>query len=381
MKKNVVVIGGGIGGTLIANLLAKKLGPHEAEITVVSATPRHVYQPGWLYVPFGREDVTKLERPLDKLLRRDVRLRIDRVLKLDSQAQEIVLASGKVLRYDYLVLSTGSLGYPEVIPGLAEAGDHFYTEEAALQLRTKLADFQGGNILIGVGGLPYKCPVAPVEFTFLLDEYLRKRGIRDRTHIRYTFPISACFTIPTVAPMAEKRMLSLGIEIETFFNLESMDPVAKVANSLEGASFPFDIAVFVPPHKGAEFLRGHSIADKDGWVTVDRETLQVKGTTNIWALGDTVNLPISKAGSTAHFQAPTIAAHLTAAVRSERVTGPHAVYDGHVMCFLEAGDDQATVLDFNYAGPPHPKEPSALGHLQKMAFNRAYWYLVPSGRI
>ena len=370
-----------MGGTLTANLLAKEFSRKEAEITVISASPRHVYQPGWLYIPFGSGDVTELERPLESLLRKEVKLRIDRVVKLDSDAQTVSLASGKVLPYDYLVLATGSVGAPEMVPGLVEAGDHFYTEAAALALRTKLADFDGGRILIGVAGLPYKCPVAPVEFTFLLEEHLRKRGLRNKTEIRYTFPINAPFTIPTVAPMVEARMLERKIEIETFFNLESIDPGTKVATSLEGSSFPFDIAVFVPPHLGADFLRGHALADKSGWVSVDRESLQVKGTSNVWALGDTVNLPISKAGSTAHFQAPTIAAQVAGAVRVRQVAGKHARYDGHEMCFLDAGDSKATLLDFNYSGPPQPKQPNFAMHFGKLAFNSAYWLVVPSGRV
>ncbi|HEY9857291.1 MAG TPA: FAD/NAD(P)-binding oxidoreductase [Stenomitos sp.] len=379
--KRIVILGGGTGGTMMANMLAKKLSPHEAEITLVSNSPRHQYQPGWLYVPFGWQEATSLHRPLKGLLRKNVRLRIDEVTSLDHVSKTLKLASGKALPYDYLIISTGSHVHPELVPGLSEGGEHFYTEAAALRLHEKLEDFQGGTILVGVGGLPYKCPVAPLEFTFLLDDYLRRRGIRQKTTLRYTFPINACFTIPTVATLAERMLNEKGIEIETFFNLEEIDLEKKIATSLEGSSFPFDLAVFVPPHRGAEFLWGHPIADQDGWVDVSRTTLQSKVAPDIWAIGDTTNLPISKAGSTAHFEGPVVAAHVVAAVRGKAVEPGHAEYDGHVMCFLEAGEDKASLLDFNYSGPPHPKEPTTLVHYEKLLFNQAYWHLVPTALV
>lgn len=379
--KRIVILGGGTGGTMMANMLAKKLSPKEAEITLVSNSPRHQYQPGWLYVPFGWQEATALHRPLKDLLRKDVHLRIDEVRSLDHVGKTVSLDSGKVLPYDYLIISTGSHVHPELVPGLFSAGDHFYTEAAALRLHEKLEEFQGGTILVGVGGLPYKCPVAPLEFTFLLDDYLRRRGIREKTTLRYTFPINAVFTIATVAPLAERMLKEKGVEIETFFNLEEIDAEKKVATSLEGSSFTFDIAVFVPPHRGAEFLWNHPIADKDGWVDVSRTTLQSKVAPDVWAIGDTTNLPISKAGSTAHFEGPVVAAHVVAAVRGKSVEPGHAEYDGHVMCFLEAGEDKASLLDFNYAGPPQVKDPTTLVHYEKLLFNQAYWYLVPTALV
>lgn len=379
--KRVVILGGGTGGALVANLLAKKLNSNEAEIVVVNDTPWHRYQPGLLYVPFGDEDPTKLVRPLKSLLNRRIRLEIDGVTGLDARAHEVSLESGTRLQYDQLVVATGSFLDPEGIPGFTRAADHFYSESAAIALAQKLGDFRKGTILVGVGGLPYKCPVAPLEFTFLLDDFLRRRGIREQTTIRYTFPINAVFTIPSVAVLAEKMMRDKQIEIETFFNLESIDPEKKVASSLEGTDLEFDIAVFVPPHKGAAFLRGHPIADADGWVDVDRATLEARISPDVWALGDTTNLPISKAGSTAHFEGQTVAAGIVSAIRGNAPEPRHAAYNGHVMCFLEAGHSKATLLDFDYGHPPEPSKPSTWIHYGKLLFNQAYWHLVPTGRI
>lgn len=135
----------------------------------------------------------------------------------------------------------------------------------------------------------------------------------------------------------------------------------------------------IPPHRGAAFLQGHPIADPQGWIKTDRTTLQVKDHPDIWALGDTTDLPISKAGSTAHFEAPVIVEQIVADVRGTVADPKHAEYEGHVMCFLEAGYDKASMLDFDYGRAPQVHEPTTIVHWEKMAFNKAYWYLVPTG--
>lgn len=374
--KRILILGGGTGGTIVANLLARRLRKGEATITLVSATARHLYQPGWLYVPFGWADQRKLSRPLKSLLNRKVHLVVDKVWNLDVEHRRVSLASGDRLEYDYLVLATGSQVTPEDIPGLAEGGEHFYTEQAASRLYSRLADFQGGRIVVGVGGLPHKCPVAPLEFTFLLEEWLTRQGLRDRTELVYTYPINRVFSIESVARVAAPLLEERRVATETFFNLEEVRPEQRQAVSLEGSELDYDLLVMIPPHRGADFLQGHSIADAQGWVKTDRETLEVAGLPDVWALGDTTDLPISKAGSTAHFEAPVVVERLLARLRGE-VTP--LVYEGHVMCFLETGYSRATMLDFDYQRPPAPAAPNPIVHYQKMAFNKAYWYLVPTG--
>ncbi len=374
--KNVVVVGGGTGGTLVANLLAKKLKPSEARITLVSESARHLYQPGWLYVSFGWLDQRTLSRPLRSLLKKRVQLVIGRVQQLDLDKRRLHLKDGEMVDYDYLVLAPGARVTPEDVPGLEQYNDHCYTEQAALRLWSRLQDFQGGRIVVGVGGLPHKCPVAPLEFTFLLEEFLTRQGVRGKTEIVYTYPIARVFSIESVAELAAPLLEQRNIQVETFFNLEEVQPGK--ALSLEGTELDFDLLVMVPPHRGPEFLQGSPIAEPRGWVLTDRHTLQVKGTDHIWALGDATDLPISKAGSTAHFQAPVVVDQLAAALRGEPGS---AAYGGHVMCFLETGYNHASLLDFDYERPPTPAAPNAIVHYQKMVFNKAYWYLVPTGVI
>jgi sulfide:quinone oxidoreductase len=381
-KPRILVLGGGTGGTLIANLLAKKLRSDEAEITLLSASSRHLYQPGWLYVPFGWQDPRSLSRRLKSLLNKRVKLEIGTVARLELEQHRVRLEGSleaSTLEYDYLVIATGSRVTPEDVPGLSEGGHHFYTEEAAWKLHAALEEFRGGRIVVGVGGLPHKCPVAPLEFVFLLEEFLTRKGVREQTKITYTYPINRVFSIESVAEVAAPILEERGIEVETFFNLERVDPDLKLAVSMEGSELEYDLLVMIPPHRGAKFLEGLPIADAQGWVETDRESLQVRDHPNIFALGDTTNLPISKAGSTAHFEAPVIVEQLVAKIRGTQPDPERGTYHGKVICFLESGYEKASILAFDYQNPPKVPAPSWLYHYEKMAFNKAYWYLVPTG--
>lgn len=377
MPAKVVVLGGGVGGTLVANLLAKELG-REGRVTVVDPTGMHHYQPGYLYVALGQANGRWLVRDERTLLRREVDLVIEQATKVDPDQGRVHLARGGTLEYDYLVFATGARLVPEQVPGLVQGAHEFYSLEGAQRLREALRRFRGGRILVGVAGVPYKCPPAPVEFVFMVEDHLRRRGIRDRSEVTLLSPLNRAFTIESASKVIQPIMEQRGIKLVTFFNVEEVDPSAGTVSSLEGEKLEYDLLVLVPPHRGQEVVVDSGLGDVAGWLPTDRYTLQVEGHERIFAIGDATNLPISKSGSTAHFEAPVVASRIASLVRG---TAPSENYGGRVMCFLETGNRKATVLRFDYEHPPAPPQPNLIWHSAKWLFNRLYWETVPQGRL
>jgi sulfide:quinone oxidoreductase len=384
--QRILILGGGVGGTLTANLVSRKLKKQiergEAEVTVVDLTGTHTYQPGFMYIAMGGERAEKLERPERSLLDSKVQLVVGEIKAIDEATRTVELSDGLKLAYDQLVLATGSRIVPETIPHFEEEAHHFYSAEASLKLRKALDTFTGGKIVVAIAGMPYKCPPAPLEVSFLVEAELRERGLRDKTEMHYCSPIGRAFTIESVSEMATPILEEKRIELHTFFNVESIDPEKKVVESLEGEQLAYDLLILVPPHKGAQVLMDSGLAPAPGgWLPTDRHTLQVGGRPNVYALGDATDLPLSKAGSTAHFEAPIVAERIAAAVLGREPAGKHASYEGKVMCFFEVGDGKGTLLQFDYDHPPKPPKPNRIWHLGKIVFNKTYWHTVPKGRV
>jgi sulfide:quinone oxidoreductase len=377
MPARIVVLGGGVGGTLVANLLDKELGP-DARVTVVDPTGMHDYQPGYLYVALGEAKGHWLSREERTLLRSGVDLAIEEAVRIHPDAGTVQFASGGSLEWDYLVIATGARLVPDQIPGLTEGSFEFYSLPGAERLAQELRRFEGGKVKVGVAGIPYKCPPAPVEFSFLVEEFLRRKGVRDRSEIELLSPLNRAFTIESASTLIKPYMDERGIGLTTFFNVESVDASAGVVESLEGEQAEYDLLVLVPPHKGAQVVIDSGLGDAGGWLPTDKFTLNVEGLEHVFALGDATNLPISKSGSTAHFEAPVIASRIASLVHG---SAPKENYGGRVMCFLEIGDGKATSLRFDYEHPPQPPKPNRAWHTAKWLFNRMYWETVPQGRI
>jgi len=384
--KRVVIVGGGVGGTLVANLVSRKLARQidtgTASVTVIDIAGEHVYQPGFMYIAMGHQKPGGLVRPERGLLDKRVRLEVGEVARVDEQAQLVELSDGTRLHYDELILASGSRVLPELIDGFAEEAHHFYGPEAAQRLRTALDTFVGGKVVIGIAGMPYKCPPAPLEVAFLIDSELRDRGLREKSELHFCSPIGRAFTIKSVSEMATPILAEKGIELHTFFNVETIDRERKLVRSLEGEELAYDLLILVPPHRGAQFLIDSNFAPAPGgWLPTDKHTLEVGGRANVHALGDATDLPLSKAGSTAHFEAPIVAERVAAAIEGRAPDVEKGSYTGKVMCFFEVGDGKGTLLQFDYDHPPKPPTPNRLWHLGKLAFNKAYWMTVPRGRV
>jgi len=374
--KRVVVLGGGVGGTMVANRLARELAHEvrrgELEIALIAEESVHQYQPGFLFVAFNHAPLEHFERPQKRLLVSGVKLIHKSAVNIDASKNTIKMADGDLLSYDYLVIATGSHPTMQTVPGLAEGGNTFYTAEEAIKLRDALVRLDKGRIVIAVD-VPHKCPVAPLEFTFMLDDYLRQLGKRDNFEIIYTYPIGRLHSLVPVAEWAEPEFQKRGIQSETYFNIDHVDPVNRVVESLEGSSYEYDLLVVVPAHQGAKVIFDSGLGDEGGWVPTDRYTLRMQNSENVYVLGDATNLPVSKAGSTAHYQADVVINNIMDGLKG--LPANHR-YDGKVFCFIEGGLDKATYISFSYTKPPQPTEPSEMLHWFKLMYNEIYWMSV-----
>lgn len=389
-----VILGGGTGGTLTANRLRRIYAPETAEIIVVDEDDNHVYQPGLLFVPFGHTQVEDIIRPRFRQLASGIGFRQRSIDRVDTAANEVQLADGATLSYDILVVATGAVLLPEETEGLTGPGwmdkvFTFYTPEGAAALTAALANFDGGRLVVNTIDLPIKCPVAPLEFCFLADAYLRKRGIRERVQLSYVTPLDDAFTQPVCSRKLAGTLQTKGVDLVTQFNTGEVDGPGGRIIGYDGREVEFDLAVVIPLHGGAPYVgRSPGLGDSLNFVPTDRHTLQAKAAPNIFAIGDATDVPASKAGSVAHFEGDVLVENIRRYLASEPLD-PR--YDGHTNCFIETGFAKALLVDFNYdtepltghyptrLGLPLLKE-SRLNHLGKLAFQSFYWHGLLPGR-
>lgn len=396
----IVILGAGTAGTMIANRLRRRydeaIQRGQTTITVVDQDPRHVYQPGLLFVPFGIYHPDSIVRPRAMQLHSKVCYRQSGIDHIESAARRVVLSDGQSLPYDVLVVATGTRIAPEETEGLqGREWQHsifdFYTLEGATALRHKLATWRGGRLVVNVVEMPIKCPVAPLEFSFLADWFFTKRGIRDNVTITYATPLDAAFTKPIAAETLGHLLDDKKVELVTEFNVGRVDNERKVLVSWDDREVPFDILVTIPLHQGAEFLkRSPHLVDDNAFVLTNKQTLQSTVESSIFAIGDATNVPASKAGSVAHFEADVLEANIDRYLAGRELLQE---FDGHANCFIETGFDKALLIDFNYDTEPLPGRfplpklgpmsllrESRVNHLGKMAFRWMYWNLLLPGR-
>ncbi len=370
--KKILIVGGGTAGTILGNNLARRLSADikagKLRIVMLSASDQHMYQPGLLYVAFGKMAPADLYADQAGLLEPSIEFHVDPVEQFNLDNNQVKTKSGKTFDYDYLAICTGSRPDMTDVPGLMENAHHVYTEEAAVKTLKALTEFQGGRIVI-VTGVPHKCPMVPLEVTFMMYDFFKDRGILDKVEFYYTYPIGRIHSLENVAKWAVGEFDRMGIKYETLFNAKEVDGAKKQVLSEEGTVVDYDLLIAVPPHKGMEVVETNKLG-AGGWIPTNRATLQMEGRNNVFVLGDTTNIPISKAGSTAHYEAEAMGDNLAALV-----THGHMVreYEGKVFCFIEAGKDRATYAAFDYKNPPNPMPPTKVIHWFKLAYNKLYW--------
>ncbi len=393
--KNLVVLGAGTAGTMVANKLRKRLPDSEWTITVVAKDDIHDYQPGYLFIPFGMNTPQQIRRSSRQFLSPDLTVVMAEVERVDAEANTVHLEGGRELPYDQLVIATGTTPRPDQTPGTEGPEFHksvgeFYTFDGAVALRDQLARFTGGRLVVHITELPIKCPVAPLEFAFLADDYFRKRGLRDQVEIVFVTPLDGAFTKPVASKTLGHLLEEKGITVETDFMIESIDQEERVIRSYDEREIAYDQLVTVPLNMGADFVAASGLGDELNYVPVDKHTNRSTAHDNIWALGDASNIPTSKAGSVAHFSVEVFEENFMDAIAGRPLS--HS-FDGHANCFVESGGGKALLLDFNYdtepltgsfplpkVGPMSLLKESRANHLGKLAFRHIYWNALLPGR-
>lgn len=394
MSKRIVILGGGTGGTLVANRVRRRYPLAQADITVIDQDNKHVYQPGLLFVPFGVTHPDDIVRPRRRQLRDGISFIESAIDRVDIDADAVILESGEVVQYDVLVVASGAVLVPEETEGLTGPGwmDRvftFYTPEGAVALAAALAKFDGGRVVVNVVDMPIKCPVAPLEFCFLADWYFTERGIRDRVDLTYVTPLDGAFTKPVASQHLQGLLADKGVKLVTEFNTGEVDGEHGRLISFDEREVDFELAIVVPLHGGSPYVgRSPGLGDELNFVPTDERTLQAKAAPNIFVIGDASNLPSSKAGSVAHFQGETLVENVARFLDGEPLEGG---FDGHANCFVETGFNKALLIDFNYdtepltghypgpVGLPLLKE-SKLNHVGKRLFRWFYWHSLLPGR-
>jgi sulfide:quinone oxidoreductase len=307
-RKQIVILGGGCGGVVAATQLGRKLGA-DHDVILIDRRPDHIFMPAFLFVMLGERQPRDICRSLKILEKRNVKVIQSEITAIDSARQEVVLGKEKV-PYDYLIVSLGMQTRPDLVPGFAEASIHPWEMESAVRLRDKLASFRGGRVVVGVPLGPYRCPPAPYEAQWMLDNYFRDKGIREQVELEYftreAEPTGEAHD-PAVWMDAESKRR--GIKQNYEFVARSIDVEKKVVRGIYNYQIDYDLLIMVPPHRPAQVLFDSGLADTETGIRVDYDTLETKWE-NVFAIGDCADMPASKAGGVAHQEADFLAHNL-----------------------------------------------------------------------
>lgn len=394
--KRILILGGGTAGTIVANKLSQELSPDEWKITVVDQSETHLYQPGLLFIPFGIYSENDVKRPRRDYLPREVEVVISEIEIIEPDKSQVRIKKDKrTLRYDYLIITTGSRIVPEETPGLTEQEWHksifdFYTPAGATALAKKLRTWEGGRLVLNIAEMPIKCPVAPLEFMFLADWFFHEEGIRDRVDLTLVTPLSGAFTKPRAAERLGDILEQKNIKVVPEFNIMEADPDANKIVSYDEQEVAYDLLVTIPVNMGSEVIERSGLGDELAFIPTDKHTLKAQNFDNVFVLGDATNLPSSKAGSVAHFEGDVFIDNFLRYLDGLELK---PTFDGHANCYIESGFGKGFLIDFNYDVEPLPGkfplpgvgpfsllQESRMNHWGKVLFRWMYWNILLKGK-
>ena len=339
----VLVLGAGFGGLELTSMLSEELGD-DIEIVLIDKAEGFIFGFSKLDVMFGRTSGTAVTHPYRDLVKPGVRFVQTTIRSIDPERRRVETDAGS-FDSDVMVVALGADLDPAATPGLLEAGHEFYTVPGAFALREVLADFDGGRVVVGVTSTPFKCPPAPSETALLVHDFLRERGLRDRSEISLVMPLPV--PIPPSPEASEALLVAFaerGINWRPRTQIVSLDPTRHVAVTTQGDDIPFDLFLGVPVHVAPDAVLESGMC-VDGWIPVDPRTLETRFA-GVYAVGDVTSVGTPKAGVFAEGQAKVVAAALIADAASQSSS---TVYDGRGQCYLEFGHDQVAKVDVTFS--------------------------------
>lgn len=393
--KKILILGGGTAGTMMANKLRKALDKEVWKITIIDKHKTHYYQPGFLFIPFEIYSAQDVIKPKGDFFPAGVEIVYSGVDKIIPDDNTLLLENGQVLNYDLLIVATGAQTRPDETPGLKEELWYknifdFYTIEGALALQKFFKTWKGGKLVMAITELPFKCPVAPIEFVCLAEAFFTEKGIRDKVDISLVTPLPGAFTKPIATKMLSELLAEKNIKVIPDFYIERVDNENKKLISYDEREVEFDVLTIVPMNMGDEMIERSGIGDDMNFIPTNKETLQAEVAENIFVIGDAANLPTSKAGSVAHFAGEVLYENILSFIDGRPLL---AKFDGHANCYIETGYGKGALIDFNYDTEPLPGtfplpgigpfgllKNTKINHYGKILFRWIYWHILLKGK-
>ncbi len=374
MSKRVLVLGAGFGGLELSTLLSESLAD-DVRVTLLDQNDSFIFGFEKFDIAFGLRDTSELRSYYRDVAKDGVEFRQERVTSIDPEARRVATDANEY-EAEILVVALGADYHQAATPGFVEGGHEFYSIEGAERLRDVLPTFDEGAILIGVLGLPFKCPPAPYEGAILLHDYFTERGVRDRIGIHVITPELRPVPVADEVSNGIKRSLAeRGIELTTERRVVELDVAKKDAVLADGERVAYDLFIGIPVHRVPHVVEASGLAE-DGWIPVDEQNLSTRFP-DVYAIGDVASAPVPRAGVFAERAAVAVADDIRARLRGEK----SAPFDGAGICYIEFGGGLVGKVDANFLGGRDPVgiffDPSVEGAEEKAQFassRRARWF-------